>query len=299
MISIIVCSVNPQLLSSFTKNVEDTIGVPFEIIAIDNRKDNDGICKVYNRGARLSNYNFLCFIHEDVLFHTIGWGLNLIQTFRENPSVGIIGACGAKCKSKVPSMWIDVPSEFYVSNAYFPEEVKARKETKSLNYEVAVLDGLFLATKKEIWNSIKFNEEIEGFHFYDIDISLQIGRLYKVMVSPNIIFEHISRGKRNKAWMEAAFKYHKKSKRLLPIFVGQFSNKEKRKVHFTCAYIFFKNLINFKASLWVILYYYILCIYYNPLSRIHISNIKVLIIYGFNKHKKAPNQVFKKGTLVL
>lgn len=285
MISIVVCSINPQLLSAFSKNVQGTIGVPYEIIAIDNTKANEGICKVYNKGAGEAKYDILCFAHEDILFHTNDWGNNLVKTFIEDTSIGLIGACGAKCKSRVPSMWIDVPTEYFVSNAYFPEDIynKKKKQIKKFDPEVAVLDGLFLATKREIWSKVKFNEDIKGFHFYDIDLSLRVGRSFKVIVSPNIIFEHLSKGKRNKSWVETAIHYHRSYLFLLPKYIGSFSTKEKRKINFFCCLAFFRNLVEFGFSLKLILFYYFLCVYYKPLSRVHFVNAITLINNGNNK----------------
>ena len=39
MVSIIICSVSPHLLKKLQQNIAQTIGVEYEIIAIDNREN--------------------------------------------------------------------------------------------------------------------------------------------------------------------------------------------------------------------------------------------------------------------
>ena len=48
MVSIIICSVSPHLLKDLQQNIAQTIGVEYEIIAIDNREKHWSIAKVYN-----------------------------------------------------------------------------------------------------------------------------------------------------------------------------------------------------------------------------------------------------------
>ena len=47
--SIIVCSIRPDEAERLRRNIEATIGVPFEFIAYDNRGTGKGICQVYNQ----------------------------------------------------------------------------------------------------------------------------------------------------------------------------------------------------------------------------------------------------------
>ena len=52
MISIIVCSINPDAAEKLKQNIAATIGrVEYEVIVFDNRTSGYGICKVYNSCA--------------------------------------------------------------------------------------------------------------------------------------------------------------------------------------------------------------------------------------------------------
>lgn len=59
MVSIIICSVSPHLLKKLQQNIAQTIGVEYEIIAIDNREKHWPIAKVYNYGAQQAKYPYL------------------------------------------------------------------------------------------------------------------------------------------------------------------------------------------------------------------------------------------------
>ena len=61
MLSIIICSVSPERLEQVTRNIHDTIGVDYEIIAIDNREKQWPIARAYNEGASRAHYPFLFF----------------------------------------------------------------------------------------------------------------------------------------------------------------------------------------------------------------------------------------------
>ncbi|MEI7736807.1 MAG: glycosyltransferase, partial [Ferruginibacter sp.] len=115
MISVIICSVNPQYLKAVSENIETTIGVPYELIVTDNRNSRKGICKVYNEAAAKANNELLCFVHEDVRFHTTGWGEILKDLFKEEP-VELVGVSGSVYKSKYPGTWAACSREFYRVN---------------------------------------------------------------------------------------------------------------------------------------------------------------------------------------
>src|SRR5690349_17422997 len=98
MISILVCSVKPGLYQQLAVNIEETIGIDYELLCFDNRKANKGICEVYNLLAAKAKYNLLLFVHEDVLFKTNNWGQILSRIFFEN-EIGVVGIAGCKYKS--------------------------------------------------------------------------------------------------------------------------------------------------------------------------------------------------------
>ncbi|HZG24368.1 MAG TPA: glycosyltransferase [Chitinophagaceae bacterium] len=223
MISIIVCSVDDKMFGSFEQNITHTIGVEHEIIRINNSNNSFSICGAYNEGARRAKYEFLCFVHEDVIMQTPRWGKILCEIFRENRELGLLGVAGTMYKSYAPWGWSLIPGESVIniiqghkysnSPAY---QVYKNPANKTLS-EVVCIDGVLMFTRKSIVEEIQFDEEtLHGFHGYDIDFSLSVFRKYKVAVTFDILMTHLSEGKNDHAWVSETLKLHKKWKRELP-----------------------------------------------------------------------------------
>jgi hypothetical protein len=225
MITVIICSVNPELREAVTANIAATIGVEFELIAIDNQITPKGICTVYNEAAAKAGYPYLCFVHEDVCFHTQRWGQVLVDLLSAE-SHALVGVSGAVYKSDIPGSWVDCDQQHYRVNAlqHFAGkgvvEQRFNPERKQLS-EVAVIDGVFMATRKNIWENIQFDTSLlKGFHVYDLDFSLSAGRFGKVLVTHEILLEHFSAGSFSKEWINDTLTVHQKWKQTLPRFKG-------------------------------------------------------------------------------
>lgn len=233
MISIIICSINPSLLKKVSKNITETIGVPFEIIAIDNRINNLGICQVYNNGAAQGKYEFLCFIHEDILFHTPDWGINLLDHFSDK-KVGLIGTAGGVVKSKFHSSWWYNLSSKTTQRKNIIQHSKEGSKHEYLNpmnektSDVLLIDGVFMACRKEIWEKYPFDEiNFPKFHFYDLDFSFSVHQQYKVKVVYDVLIEHFSKGSYNKEWIQSAEQFTKKWRHKLPEYLADLSKNKK------------------------------------------------------------------------
>ncbi|PHR74600.1 MAG: hypothetical protein COA67_00565 [Lutibacter sp.] len=248
MISIIICSRTKSLKETFKKNIEDTIGCEYELIVIDNSQNKYSIFEAYNSGIEKSSGEYLCFIHDDILMHTIGWGTKLQEIFNENEEIGLIGVAGTKIKTKMPSAWWECPKNKTAVNIIQHHKVKEKEiiyhgfDSNDL-IEVAVVDGVFIAIRNK--DELKFNDELKGFHNYDIDISLKcIEKGYKVYVTNQLLIEHFSSGTVNEKWVKSTFDFYKLNKDKLPINVG--SNKLDTKLENLNAIRFITNAVEFK-----------------------------------------------------
>ncbi|WP_166921709.1 glycosyltransferase [Flavobacterium poyangense] len=213
MISIIICSRDIHLYNKVSKSIEETIGIiDYEIIRIDNSNENLSITKAYNKGIQKAKYEYMLFVHEDVLFHTKNWAPILINTFDLNLECGLIGVAGAKYKSKYPSAFWHTKEEFLCINLiqHYPNKPASHVKLgfrESHNEEMAVIDGVFIALKKSI--GVQFNEEIYGFHCYDLGISIDVlEKGHKILVSDQILIEHFSNGNTNLDFIKGVLKFH-------------------------------------------------------------------------------------------
>ena len=75
MISIVVCSRHPKIDIFLEKNIKDTIGnVKYEIVWIDNSRSKYSIFEAYNEGVLRSEGEYICFMHEDIVYWSNDWG---------------------------------------------------------------------------------------------------------------------------------------------------------------------------------------------------------------------------------
>lgn len=231
MISIIICSRTTELSASLTDNVSSTIGSNYELIGIDNSGNKYSIFSAYNEGVRRSHGEILCFMHDDIIFHSHDWGRLIEEQFNidENNNIGIIGILGGHIISANNHSWMGtLYRSGDIIQSYFDNKgIKHSFESRSPNIfpfhnnllDVSVIDGLIFFAKKEIFNQIKFDEQFYGhcFHAYDIDISMQCWNAgYRVCVTNHLNVEHLSSGKLNQSWHNAMHLFSEKWKDILP-----------------------------------------------------------------------------------
>jgi hypothetical protein len=226
-VSIITCSIKPELCERMLESVKNTIGTIYETIVFDNREKKLGICQVYNHCAQRANFPYLCFIHEDVIMPTPLWGLDMVSFAEKTPNSGIIGFAGGTIANKNFMGWTCEPRCRYYDPPHGdnPSSVDLRYIYINPNNEsfakVVTLDGVFLFVKKEIWKENPFDEEkIRGFHFYDADFSMSVMQKWQNYVCLTKDIYHFSHGSYDKDYYEYARIFQKKWKQKLPCIIG-------------------------------------------------------------------------------
>lgn len=239
MISIIICSINPNLVKALEKNVESTIGVPYEFMAYDNRNTGKGICAVYNECALKAKYDILFFIHEDVLFHTQGWGKILAEKLAE-PDCGAVGFAGGTAKLPYSYGWQSIKCftrKNYIKGAQGGRKASLRSSGSKAAYDAVVtLDGMAICVRRDVWSKIRFDEDtFKGFHSYDTDFTTATFVAgYKNYVCNAMLFEHLSQGSFSRTWFESVKLYLDKWQKVLPLYIkeeysaSQISGKSKK-----------------------------------------------------------------------
>ncbi len=235
MLSLIICSRHFDISIALKKNIQSTIGVEYELIVIDNSHNEYSIFSAYNEGVRRAKYPYLCFMHEDILYHTSDWGKKVIE-YLTNESVGIIGIGGAHYLSKIPfiSCW-DLPNKDQFYSLHLLQGYTENKGYKTRLYnnvgnEIPVygvtLDGVWFCIRKSLFEApehrINFDDmTYHGFHLYDFDICMQIHELnLQVQIVPDILIEHKSEGSFNQEWTKATLVFYEKWRDKLPLFRG-------------------------------------------------------------------------------
>lgn len=226
MISIIISTYKENFLKDITKNIKSTIGVDFEIIAIENHAKYS-LCEAYNLGVEKAKYQFVCFVHEDVIFKNQDWGNILISLMNSDNSIGLVGVAGTKFRSSYPSALGQSPflskfkrgHVFYMKNGIESYLDFDESSTPNEIEDVVCLDGVFLFSKKEVFKHCRFDDILlNHFHGYDIDFSLQVFFAgYRVLVDRRIEIFHASNGNYDRNNTIANRKISKKWWKKLPI----------------------------------------------------------------------------------
>lgn len=227
MLSLIICSKYPTTPKELVQNISNTIGCEYEIIHMDNSQGKYSIFQAYNEGVRLSKGNNLCFMHEDLVFHSQNWGVK-VEQYLQDEQLGLLGVAGGKAvptkgDARMGGHFHSFNWDRHYTLEKSPRSVIDRKKSpKGQLMECAIVDGLWFCIPKTMFEQIKFDENTyQGFHLYDLDISMQVqmtGR--KVAICDDIIIEHDSIGLFNQSFEDNLALFSEKWKDVLPLQRG-------------------------------------------------------------------------------
>ena len=206
--------------NSFVELLKKTCGVPNpQIIPIEN-EGKYSLPEAYNMILEQATNDIVVLCHDDIYFDSKNWGSKILKHFKRSPEYGILGLAGSTQLPKSAKWWEDFSKMKGIVNHEHEGKKWESKYSASLGNQiedVVLVDGLFIVlNKKNIKQS--FNEEIKGFHFYDVDFSfrnfiedVKIGVIYDVRVT------HKSIGQTNEQWEQNRIKFAETNKDLLPV----------------------------------------------------------------------------------
>ncbi len=237
-ISIIICSRQSNIPTNLQENIAATIGADYELIIIDNSANQYSIFSAYNEGVRRANGDILCFMHEDVIMHTHGWGMRVLNHFNADDKLGCIGVAGGHVMPKAPAAWwhadIIVGGCLQTTNGKTIDDRKLDSMNGANITEVVAVDGVWFCIPKHLFeDSLLFDEKtFKGFHCYDVDICLQVRSAgYKVCVVADIVVEHLSWGYLNRGWFQSTDLLYQKWESELPQCSGGVVNCSKSELY--------------------------------------------------------------------
>lgn len=254
MISMIVCSVDPAKLEKFCENVLMTVGCPCEFVVHDNRETGYGITHVYNLCAAKAKGEYLCFAHEDIFFRTPDWGERIVSLL-QRPATGVVGFAGSTAKLAAYSGWGSMKQ--YTRYNYIQ-----RFRNGSIKYCIAnpdkvsaspviVLDGMCLFMRKEVWAETRFDEAtFQGFHLYDLDISMAVGQKYVNYVTNDVLLEHFSEGSYNQPWLDDTVRFHRKWADRLPFYLEKPNSRVSYFREIKMSFLFIRMLMKKRVGSW-------------------------------------------------
>lgn len=283
MISLIICSRTASLSPTLEDNIKETIGVDYELIVIDNLEKKYSIFEAYNIGVEKSKYPVLCFMHDDISYHTTNWGKVVLNHFADEKT-GAIGIAGSPYAPAMPGSWWG--GEITNTNLLNGDGDLIQKRylpASAQKNEVILLDGVWICIRKSLFNIIRFDDiNYNGFHFYDVDTCMQISIAgYKIYCVFDVLIRHYTKGNNmNHNWIENAGIFAKKWQRALPLSCISLSYAQRCEAEL-------KTLKEYVYSL-----------IYDGQSKIAANKIGMLRLFGFYKgyfYRQTPIHLLKYG----
>lgn len=213
----IICST--QLPSNgFKKHVLDTCGVKDAEFIFYENKNQYSLTELYNKGLKEAKYDYIVFIHHDILFNESKWGKSIKETF-DNTEYAILGVAGST-EMPASGRWWDAQLSM-VGAVKHSNDGKTWESKYSSNYDfvidVVLVDGVFMAVNRKRIKS-NFDETVEGFHMYDINFCVDNFLAgCKIGVTFDVKLTHRSIGKTNDAWEANRIKFVAKYGDKLPL----------------------------------------------------------------------------------
>jgi hypothetical protein len=202
--------------------------------------DGRSLTEVYNEILEESTNDIVVLCHDDIYFDTKNWVKKLVRHFEKNPH-GIIGLAGTSHMPKSGMWWEDRSKMYGIVNHESEGKKWESKYSSSLGdklKDVVIVDGLFICLSKSRIKK-RFDETVEGFHFYDVNFSfqnflegVQIGVMFDIRVT------HKSIGMTNEKWERNRIQFSERYSSELPKIVPK-KKSEKLKILLSC--LFFKT----------------------------------------------------------
>lgn len=206
--------------SKFISYLKETSGCKETYVIQKINNGEKSLTETYNEILQESTTDYVVFCHDDILFEKNYWGKRVIEHLDKKDSFGIIGVAGSSYMS-TNGCWWTIQSEM-IGQVFHQQNGKKwlSKYSDPVGDRICdsvIVDGLFFAVNK---NLIKrtFNEEVAGFHFYDVDFCFRnFIEGVKVGVVSNIPITHLSIGMTNEKWEKNRIQFSETYKTHLPV----------------------------------------------------------------------------------
>jgi len=163
---------------SYINKLQIPMGIEIEIIAIRNAKS---MTSAYNEAIQKSDSKYKVYLHQDVYIQNNNFINQILNIFKDDANIGLIGMVGAKILP-VSGIWWDDPCK--VGKVYDSHrgtmELLVFNEINDLYSEVKGIDGLIMITQYDLpW----IEDIFDGWHFYDASQSVEfIKRGFNIVV---------------------------------------------------------------------------------------------------------------------
>jgi hypothetical protein len=187
--------------------------------------ENDGemsLTQIYNKGLKESVNDIVVFMHDDLILETPNMTPKIVKLFEKHPEYGIIGIAGTD--KLMSGMWWQNRENMFGVVGHIHEGKRhvnhySKGVFNDVLKDVIIVDGLFFMVRKSLLKK-EFNEQFEGFHFYDISFCVE-NHLESVKIGLTTKFgiTHKSVGMTNKQWEKNKLLFEALYEKQLPLTI--------------------------------------------------------------------------------
>lgn len=200
-ITFIICSIKPDKLTAIRGRIEHLFhDHDVEVIGLTDARSLSG---AYNRGAAQAKGKWLVFCHDDIALPQEDFADRLFVHLAGHDLIGMAGASKLVDGHWERAGWPHLHGHILHRPpdgqgwVYYCAGLQAPVMTG-----LTAMDGVFLACRREVWESVKFDAEtFDGFHLYDIDFSHRAARAgFRLAVPSDLLLVHDSTGRYDAVW---------------------------------------------------------------------------------------------------
>src|ERR1041385_2488700 len=175
--------------------IDEAEFIPANVIR---NEKNIGVYPTFKQGMEAAKGDIVAFFHSDVVIWEKGWNQRVIDTFINNPKLGLLGFIGSNEIDQAGGRGLGTISNFLGES--LTDGVKTWSGSRwnihggnLTGYKKgAVVDGCVMILRREAWDFIGYRENFPPHHFYDRLISTQILEKNWDVGILGIGFDHIS-----------------------------------------------------------------------------------------------------------
>lgn len=174
--------------------------------------NTESLSILYNRAIDFAIENdveYLVLCHDDVMIESHNWLEKISSLMQVYDVIGVAGT--SKANIKKPALWhiMGKDNELSTNHGAVSHPYNDSWMTTSFGpypARVILLDGVFLAIKRDVFKRVRFDEENPTkFHFYDLNFSLQCNKEGFKLGVGDILIRHVSPGLKtleDKEWIK-------------------------------------------------------------------------------------------------
>ena len=206
-VSVIVCSVDDAKAAQVAALYGRLLaGVRHEIISI---RDAVSLAEGYNRGLDRATGDVIVLSHDDIEILASDFATRLLTHLRSYDVVGVVGS--VRMTGPTP-LWAGHPHLRGWITHHAPDSDEWHVDLldpRPVAGDVTVLDGVFLAARRAVFASVRFDAEtFDGFHGYDIDWSYRAALAgFRLAAAGDLRIVHASGGGYDENWQRYAERF--------------------------------------------------------------------------------------------